>query len=63
MTRPAEIVVSVSEWESQWSLCRDHMKRWLAKPKTDFGDEELMRQFERLKGNLEGDKPRYNYYA
>lgn len=63
MTRPTEVTVSLSEWEKHWDLCQQTMKLWLAKPQSAYRDEEMMRQFERLKGNIEGDKPRYQYYA
>ncbi len=63
MTKPAEIVVSLPEWEKHWGLCRQTMKLWLAKEQSPYRDEEMMRQFERLKGNLEGDIPRYQYFV
>jgi len=63
MTQPAQVVVSLSEWEKHWDLCRRTMMCWLEKPQSSYRDEEMMRQFEKLKGNLEEDRPRHQYFV
>jgi hypothetical protein len=59
---PARVGVDKEQWDRDWSLCRDALNTWLTKFQSPFRNEELMRQFERLKGNCESNA-RYKFYA
>lgn len=65
MIEPSKVVVPQDEWELLWQSCRNAMEEWIDRMRSlpagseslhrfEYQQEEMMRQFERLKGKCEG---------